>query len=186
MKAEDTDAPTGRLIETIHRAFGATPHPGDAFLQGSFDGCEPFEEVGHFTGKPDWTALEPGFLDQRYCALGFLSEGGFRFYLPAYLVADVRRQLRTADPSFHLTHGLDDRHRATLVNPRRYGAMRWVDYARYRLSVFTREESAAIVDYLRWRRDRAGDEAGAIDAALAGFWLERARSAPPAGDLGPG
>jgi hypothetical protein len=38
----------------------------------------------------------------------------------------------------------------------------------------------------RWRRDRAGDEAGAIDAALAGFWLERARSAPPAGDLGPG
>jgi hypothetical protein len=91
MKAEDTDAPTGRLIETIHRAFGATPHPGDAFLQGSFDGCEPFEEVGHFKGKP-----------------------------------------------------------------------------------------------VRWRRDRAGDEAGAIDAALAGFWLERARSAPPAGDLGPG
>jgi hypothetical protein len=64
--------------------------------------------------------------------------------------------------------------------------MRWADYARYRLSVFTREESAAIVEYLRWRRDRAGAEAGGIDAALAGFWLERARSAPPAGDLEPG
>ncbi len=79
-----------RVTESIAAAFRATPYPGDAFLQGSFDGCEPAEEVAHFQGKADWEALEPAFLDARYCALSFFSEAGFRFYLPAYLVADVR------------------------------------------------------------------------------------------------
>jgi hypothetical protein len=195
MKADD-------LIETIRRAFEATPYPGDGFLQGSFDGCEPYEEVGHFKGKTDWSALTSPFLDERYCALSFLSEGGFRFYLPAYLVADVGRQLRTADPAFHLTHGFSDRsyeerrddgtavHRwggGKLLNPRRYGAMTWMDYARYRLSVFPREEAGAIVAYLRWRQDPGqgwdDGERATIEAALTGFWLERAHSAPTAADL---
>lgn len=195
-------SPADRMVDTIRGAFGATPYPGDAFLQGSFDGCEPYDEIGHFKGKADWTALEPGFLDARYCALSFFSEGGFRFYLPAYLVADVRQQLRTADPAFHLTHGFSDQaheeqrdgrtvvHRwggTELLNPRRYGAMTWADYARYRLSVFPREEAAAIVAYLRWRQDPergCGDEESALlEAALTGFWLERARSAPTVADL---
>lgn len=33
------------LTELIDREF-ISPHPGDAFLQGSFDGSEPFQEVG--------------------------------------------------------------------------------------------------------------------------------------------
>jgi hypothetical protein len=179
--SHETDA----LVEMIRKAFGRTPHPGDPFLQGSHDGCEPYDEIAHFKGKPDWTALDPDFLDARYCALSFFSEGAFRFYLPAYLVADVRRLLRTADPAFHLTHGFSDStvaHRSggtRLLNPRRYGAMTWEDYARYRLSVFSREEAVAIVAYLRWRREPET----MIDAALTRFWEERARSAPLAGEL---
>ena len=134
-------------------------------------------------------------LDAHYCALSFFSEGGFRFFIPAYMVADLRGQLMTADPVFHLTHGftvvsysttIHDKpmtHRSggdTLLNPRRYGAMTWEDRVRHRMSVFTREEVGAIVEYLTFRRvtDDLGPEA--IDAALDRFWRQRAESAPTA------
>jgi len=59
------------------------------------------------------------------------------------------------------------------------------DYARYRLSVFTREEANAIVAYLEFKRDLDPDVLNrtAIDAALQSFWLERARTAPQARNL---
>ena len=40
------------------------------------------------------------------------------------------------------------------MNPRRYGAMQTSDYARHRLSIFTREESKAIVTYLTYKREQ--------------------------------
>ena len=59
------------------------------------------------------------------------------------------------------------------------------DYARWRLSVFTREEANAIVAYLEFKRDLDSDivDRTAIDAALDSFWLERARTAPQASNL---
>ena len=90
------------VIELIREAFGGNVYPGDAFLQGSFEGCEPYEEVGFFRGKMDWRTLDAEMLDARYSALSFFSEAGFRFFLPAYLIADLQDELRTADPLFHL------------------------------------------------------------------------------------
>ncbi len=188
------------VIETIYQAFGGNDYPGDGYLQGSREGCEPFEEVGPFVGRADWRDLEPEFLDGHYTALSFFSEAGFRFFLPAYLVADLQGQLRTADPVFHLTHGFYDitvespvqgrvfllkTGKSKLLNPRRYGAMTFNDYARYRLSVFTREEAAAIVAYLKFRMNSAGTNLGKeqIEAALDAFWLERAQAAQTAADL---
>ncbi|HEU4564932.1 MAG TPA: hypothetical protein VFS05_09805 [Gemmatimonadaceae bacterium] len=184
----------------IRAAFAATPHPGDPFLLGSREGCEPDDEVGPFEGKHDWTALDAAFLDRHGAALSFLSEGGFRYYLPAFLVADLRRELSAADPLFHLVHGFSDSAheqrvgerafvvrfgKSAFVNPLRYGAATAYDYARWRLSVFAREEAEAIVAYLRCRRDEADmpHERREIDAALDGFWLERSRSAPTAAEL---
>jgi hypothetical protein len=71
------------------------------------------------------------------------------------------------------------------VNPRRYGAATFFDYARWRLSVFTREEAEAIISYLKYRRDSDphGIQKSEIDAALDLFWLERAENAPTASDL---
>ncbi len=188
------------VIETIYQAFGGNDYPGDGYLQGSREGCEPFEEVGPFVGRADWRDLEPEFLDGHYTALSFFSEAGFRFFLPAYLVADLHGQLQTADPVFHLTHGFYDltvespvkgrvflrkTGKSQLLNPRRYGAMTFNDYARYRLSVFTREEAAAIVAYLKFRRNSAGTnfEKEQIEAALDAFWLERSQAAPTAAAL---
>ncbi|HEY6903255.1 MAG TPA: hypothetical protein VI216_03050 [Candidatus Acidoferrales bacterium] len=188
------------VIERIRDAFSATPYPGDPFLQGSFDGSEPFEEVGAFAGKNDWRTLDSKMLDARYCALDFFSEGGFRFFLPAYLVADLREELLTAEPLFHLWHGfatvstdvaVGSRtfHRSSggnrPVNPRRYGAIRWSDYARHRLSVFAREEAQAIVTYMTYKREHSATDLdkSRIDAALREFWSERAENAPTRKEL---
>jgi hypothetical protein len=182
-------------IRLIHDVFGRNEYPGDLFLQGSFDGCEPFDEVGPFRGKVDWISLEAEFLDAHADALSFFSQAGFRFFLPAYLVADLQGRLQTADPLFHLTHGFSDSSvevhakgrtflrklgKSVFVNPRRYGATTFHDYARYRLSSFPREEAAAIVAYLECRQNDSSTsfEREAIVAALDSYWRERGQSAP--------
>jgi hypothetical protein len=182
------------VIEQVHRGFERTRRPGDAFLVGSHEGCEPEETVGLFRGR-EWRSLDPKFLDQHYSALSFFSEGALRYFIPAYIVADIRGQLQTADPVFALTHGFDDWSSSieaagrswnrrygpsVLLNPQRYGAMTIGDYARFRLSVFTREEASAVVLYLRYaaERDDGGTTRRAVEAALRTFWLDRARHAP--------
>ena len=96
------------VIEKIQGAFAGNEHPGGRFLQGSFEGCEPYEEVGPFENEKEWRSIDSGFLDGHANALSFFSEAGFRFFLPAYLISDLRGQLQTADPLFHLTHGFSD------------------------------------------------------------------------------
>jgi hypothetical protein len=185
------------VIEAIEAGFARTTRPSAPFIQGSREGCEPGEAVEPFLGLADWRGIPSAILDGHYTALSFFSEAGFRFFLPAYLVADVRDELLTADPVFHLTHGFESISVTTpdgivttggpaLLNPQRYGAITWDDHARFRLSVFSREEAMAIVAYLTWRRetDDGGFARPAIEAALNRFWLERARTAPPADRLG--
>lgn len=188
------------VINQIREAFANVTYPGDDFLQGSFEGSEPYEVVSPFKGKTDWRILDAQFLDAHYGALSFFSEGGFRFFLPAYLVADLHDKLQTADPVFHLTHGFFDASvevpteqrifvrrigKSAFVNPRRFGAMTFYDYARYRLSIFTREEAQAIVAYLTYTRgtDPHKLKNGEIDAALNLYWLDRAANAPSADSL---
>lgn len=184
-----------RVIEHIRQAFRETERPGDAFLQGSHEGCEPGESVAPFIGITDWSQLNPTILDANYTVLSFLSEGGFRYFLPAYLIADLEERLQTAEPLFHLTNGFFDRvlkmpagprvyektiGKSAFVNPRRYGAMTWHDHARCQLSVFTREEAGAILAYLEYKRDKDphGLNAEEINAALDSFWRDRAANGP--------
>lgn len=188
------------VIEKIRAAFGRNEFPGENFLQGSFEGSEPEQEVGPFRSLQDWTTIEADFLDAHAAALSFFTEAGFRFFLPAYLIADLNDLLRVADPVFHLTHGFFDfsveapaggrifvinSGMSVLINPRRYGAATFGDFARYRMSIFTREEADAIAAYLQFKRDHDPDhiDESRLNAALESFWLERARSAPPAEDL---
>ena len=188
------------VIKKIRAVFDQADFPGEGFLQGSFEGEEPYEEVAPFHNLKDWRKIDAEFLDAHAGALSFFSEAGFRFYLPAYLIADLDGQLETADPLFHLTHGFFDfsvevpvgervfvrrSGKSSLINPRRYGAALTSDHARFRLSIFTREEAGAIVEYLNFKRDRDphGIDGPRIDAALESFWLERSRSAPSAETL---
>ena len=171
------------VIDIVRKAFAATEFPGDEFLQGSYEGSEPFEAVGRFKGKDDWQTLDSAFLDADPAAIGFFSEAAFRFFLPAYLIADLRGELDSADILFHLTHGFHEGSveipvgsqlfvrkfgRSAFVNPQRYGAMTWEDYGRFRLSVFPQEEVQAIVAYLEYKADadQSGLEQPVIESAL--------------------
>ena len=191
---------TQSVIEQIREAFRETDHPGDAFLQGSQDGCEPGEVIAPFKGLSHWTQIDPSILDPNYTALSFFSEGGFRHFLPAFLIADLEGRLQTADPLFHLISGFSGKvvkvpvgsrvfekiiGKSGFVNPRRYGAMTWHDYARSRLSIFTREEACAIVAYLHYKlhTDSNGLDEEKISSALQEFWNVRAHQAPTQEDL---
>ncbi len=183
-----------QLIRLIRDAFSQTDHPGDGFLQGSREGDDAFDAVEPFKGVTEWSAIAAAVLDEHYDALSFLSDGGFRFFLPAYLIADINDQLMTADPVFHLAGSFHDATvripigdevlerrigKSAFLNPRRYGAMTFEDYARSRLSVFTREEATAIVAYLEYRRSLPDAVDGRdIDAAMESFWNRRAQEAP--------
>ena len=188
------------VIDQIYKAFGNNDYPGDDYLQGSFDGCEPYEEIEPFKGRTDWQNIDSELLDTHSGALNFFSEAGLRFFLPAYLIADLHEELQSVDPVFVLVHGFSDLSvnvptktrvfvrktgKTTFVNPKRYGALTFYDYARWRLWVFTREEAQAIVAYLRYKREAhaVSLDKEQIDAALNLYWLERAENAPFAESL---
>jgi hypothetical protein len=188
------------VIEEIRSAFRDSEYPGDDYLQGSHEGSEPSAEIDPFKGKQNWESVPPQLLDRHYAALTFFSEAGLRFFLPAYLIADIKGELETADPLFTLVHGFFDiavEHRigdqvfirksgeSAFINPRRYGGMRFYDYARYRLSIFTREEVKAIVVYLSYKKgiDPVGIRANEIDAALDSFWNMRLKLAPSKAEI---
>jgi hypothetical protein len=182
----------------ILEAFKGNEYPGDAFLLGSRQGCEPFDEVLPFQGKTGWQELTSTFLDEHAGALHFFSEAGLRFFLPAFLLADLREELNYADPLFTVTSGFSDvaveitkngrkflikSGKSQMLNPRFYGAATFLDYARHRLSIFTREEAQAVVAYLEYKQGQNDSDRGRISAALDDFWRERARIAPQSAEL---
>jgi len=186
-----------QVEENIHTAFGKNEYPGDDYLLGSTEGSEPLEEVQPFIGQLDWSTIPTRVLDSHAGALNFFSEAGYRFFLPAFLIADLNGELEYADPVFSLTHGFSNLSvpheiggkkftrttgKDSFINPKRYGALTFENYARFRLSVFDREQAQAIVNYLEFKRenDLHGLEQDQINAALNAFWYERAKSAPAA------
>lgn len=160
----------------IHRAFTSVVYPGDWCLTNSREGTEPALLEAAFKGRTDWRSLEPAFLDRAPdgfgTALHFFSDEAFRFYLPAYLLADLDGKLRQADVVFALTHGLDRASRDQRINPRRYGERTWFDHARHRFAMFDARQVGAIVGYLRYKlgTDITEDEKARIREALASYW----------------
>jgi hypothetical protein len=168
----------------IREAFAALDYPGDWCLRGSNEGEEPFLLEEEFRGKTNWQSLDPAFLDRAPngfgSALSFFSDEAFRFYLPAYLIADMDGCLEFADPLFHLCHGLQDSSRSERVNPRRYGERTWWDEACHKFAMFTRPQAKAIVAYLQFRSqaEEIPDFRKPIGEALRNYWLSRATESP--------
>jgi hypothetical protein len=99
-----------QLIDLIRTAFADTPYPGDDDLCGSEMGDEPSECALEFLGL-DWRTIHPALLAENYASLSFLSDNAYRYFLPAYLIADIHdapevrqyQEVSTAEPVFHLT-----------------------------------------------------------------------------------
>lgn len=72
------------LLRQIETAFADTPHPGDDHIGYDSDDWESAELTRAFKGR-HWRDLSPAEL--QYHSSSFLSSEGFRYYLPAYLLA---------------------------------------------------------------------------------------------------
>jgi hypothetical protein len=164
----------------IRRAFTGAVYPGDDNLRGSSEGDEPYLLEDEFRGKTRWQDLDAAFIDLAAggfaSALAFFSDAAFRFYLPAYLIADLAGKLLYAQPLFFLYHGLDASG-STPVNPRRYGDLNWRQAIEQRFAAFSQEEAHAILAYLRFQLASGklyGPEIDSIKAAIESYWLARA------------
>jgi hypothetical protein len=169
-----------RVKELVRQAFSDTPRPENSALSDSHEGDEPFLVEAEFRDKQDWRSIEPSFLDQSPeglgSALSFLSRAAFRYFVPAYLLADLDEKLEHADPLFHLWHGLDDETRREKVNPGRYGDRTWFEAVSARFALFARDEIEAIVAYLEYKAISDEFSRPKITQALANYWRPRLRA----------
>jgi hypothetical protein len=165
------------ISEELRSAFPATRAARFSTLVNSVQGDEPLQVEADFADKDDWTKLLPEWLDTvpngLSSALSFLSDEAIRFYIPAYLVADLKGALFQVDPTFCLVRGFDDMSRDLRIWPRK--AETWTDFARSRWDGLNQQQAMAIVHYLEWRIVRDGvDTAHDVNEALTAYWYMRA------------
>lgn len=168
------------LIKTV---FESVPWPGSGKLCDCSGGPEPSWVEEEFAEMDDWRALSPQFLDHAPrglgTALGFFSDAALRFYLPAYLCADLDGQLSLVQPDIRLCEGLDDANKEQTICRAKFGARTWYDYYHFRYSTFTRSEVCAIRDYLMIKREwmrSVGETTSTVDEALRNYWMPRCAS----------
>jgi hypothetical protein len=162
------------LTEQIRSAFADVEYPGDDRLTDSF-GEEAEALENEFRGRTDWTALEPEFLNQAPdgwgLALSFFSGEALRFYLPAYLIADIQGTLDIGDPTSRLcafvTPLMENRKLAKF-----YGGGTLGEHARREFALFSPAQVSAIVAYLWWKLEQGGYDP-TVEQALENYWLAR-------------
>ena len=165
------------LVARVREAFADVAYPGDDHLTESF-GDEADALVRDFRGRNDWAALDADFLNRAPegwgSALSFFSGEALRFYLPAYLVADLEGTLTTGDPTARL---------CALVTPQMagrklakfYGGGTLGEHAEREFAQFDAAQVAVVVDYLQWKIERAGGDL-IVEQALDHYWLPRAEA----------
>jgi uncharacterized protein DUF6714 len=148
-----------KLKDQIRTAFASVRYPGDKKLRGSDQTDEPFAVEHEFYGKSDWRVLSPEFIDRAPKGLGtalaWFSDAAFRFYLPAYLMADLDGKLERSEPRTYLTDHFE------------------------RFAAFTREEAAAVAAFLEFKLAQlempyARQQRRRIENALINYWYGRA------------
>lgn len=206
---EPDDPETAALVAEINAAFDQAPYPGDdnVCLVGGQE-----EEASlyalEFQGL-DWRTLHPSLLAQNFLGLNFFTADGFRYFLPAYLVADLIDLgiPSGADPVFHLTSGFaefqpDPQAGQGLKTPSSMapglsvltgsgdpteGMVSDVPqsdmfiFAAERMAGFSRSEREAIIGYLQYKAQTDPDSAAEIGDALDRYWRPSLETAQGSG-----
>ncbi|TGK27547.1 hypothetical protein EHQ12_16160 [Leptospira gomenensis] len=160
------------LIQQIESAFQQIPHPGDEHLVTNPSDPESQLIARHFAGKRDWRGLGSDFLNEPCGALSFLSDMAFRFYLPAFMIADIQGALEWDDPSVRLCWS----HTASGGEQRIgkvWGGGTIKDRAEDCHRHFDSRQVSAIIAYLLWKLVSNHDEDLCITEALENYWLKR-------------
>jgi len=165
------------LKEAVRRAFGKVERPPTGALHASGEGQEGQLLEEDFQDKQDWRALDAAFLDQAPggfgSALSFFTPEALRYFLPAYLIADLDGQLERVDVAYRLSAPFTDAARSTPVNPRRYGKQTRFESGAARFAAFAPEEVAAIVAYLEHKVATSEEDMTPVREALANYWRPR-------------
>lgn len=106
-RTEPENPDVAALCREIDAAFADTPYPADDSLCDDLRDPEPAEIALELRGVK-WQYAHPTLLAQCYLALSFLQPEAFRYFLPAFLIADLCGFESNADPVFTLTIGLYD------------------------------------------------------------------------------
>ena len=164
------------LIDKIEQAFADVEYPGDDDLTDSTYGEEPAALVKDFSGKTDRRELDVAFLNQAPhgwgTALSFFSGRALRFYLPVYLIADVRGELDLPDPVSRLCSSVTPLGETNTI-ARIWGGGTMGERARADFAEFNDAQVSAVVAYLFWKLDAADGYNPTIEQALENYWLER-------------
>ncbi|RHX84296.1 DUF6714 family protein [Leptospira stimsonii] len=163
---------SNNLIEQIESAFQQTLHPGDENLVAHPSDPESQLVAQHFAGKRDWRSLTSVFLNEPRGTLSFFSDMAFRFYLPAFMIADVQGTLEWDDPSVRLCWfhtGSSGEQRIAKVWGGGTIKQRAEDCHRH----FDSRQVSAIVAYLWWKLATSKDEDLCVTEALENYWLKR-------------
>jgi hypothetical protein len=183
------------LVGQIEAAFEATPYPGDDQICDPRPGDEEVAEYALEFRGTRWGRLHPEFLAYHDAAISFFTDKAFRYFLPAYLIADLRAlEVGTesnANPVFHLSYGIanvptlsDAQINAMIssikeedpeleIDPRIFKPMEdpgTYDRAIERFSTFSLAEREAIVAYLQHAAEDPY-ERPQIEEALESYWL---------------
>ncbi len=164
------------LVSRIEQAFAEVIYPGDDNLTDSTYGEEPAALIEDFRGKMDWRDLDAEFLNQAPdgwgSALSFFSGAALRFYLPAYLIADIQGELETPDPMVRLCwHVTPAGERKKLAKV--WGGGTMGEHARAEFGLFNEQQVSVIVAYLWWKLESLGGYDPTIEQALENYWLVR-------------
>jgi len=168
------------IRDLILTAFSKVNRPGNWALVDNREGDEPLYVEEEFQDKDDWRTIDPAFLEEApkgfRSALSFFSNEAFRYFLPAYLIADLDGKLYEVDPSYYLCSGLDNASKNEKVNPRRFGDQTWLHVRQWRFSLFTKEEAKAILEYLKYKSAISTDfSKQQILEAIENYWDYRAK-----------
>ena len=192
---EPSDPEIAALCAEIRSAFASTPRPPENDLCACRDD-EAAENAMELRGLA-WSSIHPELLANCYTALTFLSNAAHRYYLPAFLIADLMYLSNwdpifssNAEPVFGLTYGLYEPEEADLTPADRQelegilGAGRLafleahppvVNERRldtiHRMRGFTLPERRAIIRYLEYRAEDDDFHAAMIRPALQSYWL---------------
>ncbi|BDI30865.1 hypothetical protein CCAX7_29160 [Capsulimonas corticalis] len=156
------DPAAAALVEEIRSAFADAPYPGDNNLSGSRQGDEAAEIALDLRGV-HWRTIAPWLLADNSTATSFLTHEGLRYYLPAFLIADLM-EFGGGRCVFTLTHGF------TESNFSLYPDTDWFAYGVERMAGFTLPERLAIIRYLEYTAEQEDYEAANIHEALERYW----------------
>ncbi len=150
---------TAKLIEQITAAFKDQPYTGDDnIVAGNFG--EYLEVLRDFKGKR-WHELSDDAIAYNRSSLHFLTDEGYRHYLPAYMLFCVKN-LQTADMALDATIATLtlSHYRKTEIN------------FKERMSGFTSEQGQAVKAFLEHVHKHMPDLMYPPSKALQAYWSQ--------------